>query len=94
VTGGQHNLVYDNHKAGRMRRRLPITAGTAGIILVIDSGLPGPGGTPAPFGPSLITPYALRHSYAQRHADVGVPADVLKELMDHASVTTTMGQSR
>jgi integrase len=32
VTGGQHNLIYDNHKAGRMRRRLPITAGTAQII--------------------------------------------------------------
>ena len=60
-------------------------------IGVIDSDLPGPGGTPAPFDPSLITPYALRHSYAQRHADAGVPVDVLKELMDHASVTTTMG---
>ena len=33
VTGGQHNLIYDNHKAGRMRRRLPITSGTAEIIL-------------------------------------------------------------
>src|SRR6266699_3375482 len=33
VTGGQHSLIYDNHKAGRMRRRLPITAATAGIIL-------------------------------------------------------------
>ena len=32
VTGGQYNLIYDNHKAGRMRRRLPVTAGTAGII--------------------------------------------------------------
>jgi integrase len=142
VTGGQHNLIYDNHKAGRMRRRLPVTAATAGIILawqqhratlrvppvldrwlfpspllcarqsrghltpsavarafkawtsqigVIDSELPGPGGTPALFEPSLITPYALRHSYAQRHADAGVPVDVLKELMDHKSVTTTMG---
>jgi integrase len=142
VTGGQHNLIYDNHKAGRMRRRLPITAGTAEIILswqrrrtqlsapdtqrqwlfpspllrarqsrghvtpacvgrvfkvwvaqigTIDSELPGPDGTPVPFEPSLITPYALRHSYAQRHADAGVPVDVLKELMDHVSVTTTMG---
>jgi integrase len=142
VTSGQHNLIYDNHKAGRMRRRLPITSDTAEIILswqqhraqlripaaqdrwlfptpllrarqsrghvtsacvarafkiwvgqigVIDSELPGPGGTPAPFSPSLITPYALRHSYAQRHADAEVPVDVLKELMDHVSVTTTMG---
>jgi integrase len=142
ITGGQHNLIYDNHKAGRMRRRLPVTSGTTAIILswqehrarlrvppaldrwlfpspllrahqsrghltphcvarmfkawvaqigTIDSELPGPDGTPAPFGPSLITPYALRHSYAQRHADAGVPVDVLKELMDHAAVATTMG---
>jgi integrase len=145
VIGGQHNLIYDNHKAGRMRRRLPITTGTAEIILAwqrhraglrmppaldrwlfpspllrarqsrghvtpacvarvlkawvgqigtIDSELPGPDGTPAPFDASLITPYALRHSYAQRHADAGVPVDVLKELMDHVSVTTTMGYYR
>ena len=49
----------------------------------------GPNG--AVVATSLITPYALRHSYAQRHADAGVPVDVLKELMDHVSVTTTMG---
>ncbi len=142
VIGGQHNLIYDNHKAGRMRRGLPITSGTAEIVLAwqrhrsqlrfppvqdrwlfpspllrahqsrghltpaavarafkvwiaqigtINSGLPGPDGTPAPFEPSLITPYALRHSYAQRHADAGVPAGVLKELMDHVAVATTMG---
>ena len=142
VTDGQHNLIYDNHKAGRMRRRLPVTSGTAEIIASwqqhraqlrlppvqdrwlfpspllrarqscghvtpsavarafkiwvtrigdIDSELTGPDGTPAPFDPSLITPYALRHSYAQRHADAGVPVDVLKELMDHVAVTTTMG---
>ena len=60
-------------------------------IGAIDSELLGPDGTPAPFDPSLITPYALRHSYAQRHADGGVPVDVLKELMDHAAVATTMG---
>lgn len=142
VIAGQHNLIYDNHKAGRMRRRLPITTGTAQIIQswqqrrtqlptpatqrqwlfpspllrahqsrghvtpacvarafkiwvaqigTIDSELIGPDGTPVPFGPPLITPYALRHSYAQRHADAGVPVDVLKELMDHAAVATTMG---
>ena len=142
ITGGQHNLIYDNHKAGRMRRRLPdhrrhrrdhpVLARTscpaarapgAGPVAVpspllrahqsrghltshcvarmfkawvaqigaIDSELPGPDGTPAPFDPSPITPYALRHSYAQRHADAGVPVDVLKELMDHAAVATTMG---
>ena len=141
-TGGQRNLIYDNHKAGRMRRRLPITTGTAGIIAswqehraqlrvpaeldqwlfpspllrarqsrghitpaavsrafkiwtaqigVIDSDLIGRDGMPVPFDKSLITPYALRHSYAQRHADAGVPVDVLKELMDHSAVSTTMG---
>jgi integrase len=145
VIDGQHNLIYDNHKAGRMRRRLPITTDTVEVIRtwqqrraqlsapssqrqwlfpspllrarqsrghmtsqsvgrafkawvaqigVIDSELLGPDGTPAPFDPSLITPYALRHSYAQRHADGGVPVDVLKELMDHAAVATTMGYYR
>ena len=44
-----------------------------------------------PFDPSMITPYALRHSYAQRHADAGVPVDVLKDLLDHAAISTTMG---
>jgi hypothetical protein len=32
VIDGQHNLVYDNHKATRLRRRLPITTETAEII--------------------------------------------------------------
>ena len=142
VIDGQHNLIYDNHKAARMRRRLPITTDTATTILdwrerrarldtppaqrdwlfpspllraqqshghltsaavgsawrtwitqiaTIDSDLLGPDGHPTPFDASLITPYALRHSYAQRHADAGVPVDVLKELMDHVAVATTMG---
>jgi integrase len=142
VIDGQHNLIYDNRKAARMRRRLPITADTVKTILswrdrrsqlatppaqrdwlfpspllraqqshghltaaavgrawriwvaqigTIDSDLLGPDGLPTPFDASLVTPYALRHSYAQRHADAGVPVDVLKELMDHISVATTMG---
>jgi integrase len=142
VIDGQHNLIYDNHKAGRLRRRLPITTETAEIILAwerrratlsmppathqwlfpspvlrshqslghltpscvgvafrawvrqiprIDSEVLGPDGTPLPFDRSLITPYALRHCYAQRHADAGVPVDVLKELLDHVAVATTMG---
>ncbi len=144
VIDGQHNLIYDNHKAGRMRRRLPITTDTAEVIIAwqqqrtrlpippalaswlfpspllraqrsrghmtsasvgrafkvwvdqitIDSELLGPDGTPAPVDPSLVTPYALRHTYAQRHADTGVPVDVLKELMDHVAVATTMGYYR
>ena len=142
VIDGQHNLIYDNHKAARLRRRLPITANTAEVISTwarrraelptapvtsqwlfpspllrshqslghltascvgvafrtwvrriptIDSEMLGPDGTPAPFDPSLITPYVLRHCYAQRHADAGVPVDVLKELLDHVAIGTTMG---
>jgi integrase len=142
VIDGAHNLIYDNHKAGRLRRRLPITTETAQDILawearratlrtapmtrrwlfpspvlrsnqsvghltssavgvafrawvrqipVIDSEILGPDGTPGPFDRSLIAPYAFRHCYAQRHADAGVPVDVLKELLDHMSVGTTMG---
>ena len=33
--------------------------------------------------------YALRHSYAQRHADAGVPLDTLQKLMDHRTAATT-----
>ncbi|MEU9599900.1 tyrosine-type recombinase/integrase [Streptomyces sp. NPDC048109] len=43
-----------------------------------------------PFDRSLIFLYAFRHAYAQRYADAGVPVDVLKELMDHRSIVTTM----
>ena len=42
-----------------------------------------------PFDRSLIFPYALRHSYAQRHADNRTPLDVLQKLMDHRSPVTT-----
>ncbi len=41
------------------------------------------------FDKTLITPYSYRHSYAQRHADAGVPIDVLRELMDHTSMDAT-----
>ena len=139
---GQANLVYDNHKAGRLRRRVPITTDTADAVLVwerrrvklndpavtrgwmfpspmlrarqsvghlssaaigkafrewmaridiIHSDTIGPDGTPLPYDKSFVVPYALRHSWAQRHADAGVPVDVLRELMDHRSVQTTMG---
>ncbi|MFF0062705.1 tyrosine-type recombinase/integrase [Streptomyces sp. NPDC005279] len=47
-------------------------------------------GNRLPFDRSLIFPYAFRHSFAQRHADAGVPVDVLKELMDHRMISTTM----
>ncbi len=142
VVNGQHSLVYDNHKAGRFRRRLPITTETADVISswerrrtalpmppsgakwlfpspllraarsaghltaggigaefrawvrtipAIDAEVLGSDGRPIPFDRSRIIPYALRHSYAQRHADAGVPVDVLRDLLDHVSVQTTMG---
>ncbi|QHC23224.1 tyrosine-type recombinase/integrase [Streptomyces sp. GS7] len=57
----------------------------------LDSSTTGPDGSPLPFDRTLIYPYAFRHSYAQRHADAGVPIDVLRELMDHRQISTTMG---
>ncbi|MFI1169215.1 tyrosine-type recombinase/integrase [Streptomyces sp. NPDC020801] len=41
------------------------------------------------FNKSVVVPYAYRHSYAQRHADAGVPPDVLRDLMGHRSMRTT-----
>ena len=35
------------------------------------------------FDKGRVIPYAYRHTYAQRHADAGVPVDVLSTLMDH-----------
>lgn len=47
-----------------------------------------------PYDRSSISAYSFRHTYAQRHADVGTPPDVLKELMGHESILTTMGYYR
>ncbi|MFG2886666.1 tyrosine-type recombinase/integrase [Streptomyces sp. NPDC048297] len=41
------------------------------------------------FDKEKIFPYAYRHSFAQRHADAGVPVDVLAELMEHENYQTT-----
>ena len=44
------------------------------------------------FDKARVIPYAYRHTYAQRHADAGVPVDVLAHLlMDHRSLDTTRG---
>jgi integrase len=51
-------------------------------------------GNPVPFDRSKIFPYAFRHTYAQRHADAGTDIHVLKALMDHKSIETTMGYFR
>ena len=44
--------------------------------------------------PAKITPCAYRHTYAQRHADAGVPIDVLAELLDHRNLNVTRGYYR
>lgn len=43
------------------------------------------------FDPYAIIPYAYRHTYAQRHADEGVAPDVLRDLMGHETMQTTIG---
>ncbi len=139
-SGDDYELIWDNYKSKRHRRRLPITRETAqavqewlpvrsrlrtppvseghlfptitgdhidpyltpgypsrylrrwvDAIPKLDSNTTGPDGSPLPFDRTLIYPYAFRHSYAQRHADAGVPIDVLRELMDHRQISTTMG---
>ena len=132
-------LVYDNHKAGRLGRRLPITEHTAqaitsqqervrdryphtpiGDLKLLPTDRRNPDGAKAITGFSLafhhrrwidqlpplgtrdgtefdkarVVLYAYRHTYAQRHADAGVPIDVLAELMDHRKLDTTTGYYR
>jgi integrase len=41
------------------------------------------------FDTATLVPYCYRHTYAQRHADAGVPVDVLQKLMDHGSLDAT-----
>ncbi|MFK8851698.1 tyrosine-type recombinase/integrase [Streptomyces sp. Ac-502] len=41
------------------------------------------------FDKEKIFPYAYRNSFAQRHADAGVPIEVLSPLMDHDSYEST-----
>ena len=43
------------------------------------------------FDKDRVIPYAYRHTYAQRHADTGVPIDVLAELLHHLSLNVTRG---
>jgi integrase len=139
-------LVYDNHKAARMARHLPLADselvaavraqqawvrdrfpstpadrlwlfprphknadGTnhlsahqintwIGIwvdrIGRIDAGPLDHRGDPVPFDRDAITAHAFRHTYAQTLADQGVAAPVLRDLMDHRSIDTTMGYYR
>ncbi|MCA1693780.1 MAG: tyrosine-type recombinase/integrase, partial [Actinobacteria bacterium] len=127
-------LVYDNAKADRLGRRLPINEATAAVVIAQQDRvrarfpntpagqlklLPTPRRNPdgrrpisismldrrhrdwvdslptlhtsdnVEFDKARIVPYAYRHTYAQRHADAGVPIDVLAELLDHRSYTVT-----
>jgi integrase len=127
-------LVYDNHKAHRPGRRLPISEHTAtlitaqqhrvraryphtpvGQLTLLPTDRRNPDGRNTITGFSLafahrawitrlpvlrtadgtefdkrkIVLYAYRHTYAQRHADAGVPIDVLRELMSHRKLDTT-----
>jgi len=143
---GRPVLIYDNHKAQRMSRRLPLcdtglltavraqqawvaerfpdtprgqlwllprgtknTDGSAHFsaqqifrwmkawvarIPRIDAGTADDAGEPVPFDRSAIHPHAFRHTYAQTLADQGVPAPVLRDLMDHRSIDTTLGYYR
>ncbi|WP_331752436.1 site-specific integrase [Streptomyces sp. NBC_00829] len=80
---GVHHLL-----AGNLARAI---RAWADALPVLDSEVPGLDGFPLPFDSTLVFPYAFRHSYAQRHADAGVQPDVLRDLMDHRSIDTTMG---
>ena len=127
-------LVYDNAKAHRLGRRLPVSQATATVITGqqarVRARFPGtpPGelkllpaarrnpdgrrpmsismledrhrdwvtrfGTlrtrdGTEFDKARAVPYAYRHTYAQRHADAGVPIDVLAELLDHRNLNVT-----
>jgi len=127
-------LVYDNIKADRLGRRLPISTATAAVITGQQSLvrarfphtpvgelklLPAPRRNPegrtamsiamlderhrdwvaslptlrtrdgVEVDKTRLVPYAYRHTYAQRHADSGVPIDVLAELLDHRNLNVT-----
>lgn len=51
-------------------------------------------GNPVPFDKTAIQPHAFRHTYAQTMADSGVAPSVLRDLMDHRSLSTTLGYYR
>jgi integrase len=127
-------LVYDNVKADRPGRRLPVGEATADVITAQQARvrarcpgespgtlklLPAPRANPhgrkpmsiamlddrhrdwvtslgplrtrdgSELSPDRLIPYAYRHTYAQRHADAGVPIDVLAELLDHRNLNVT-----
>lgn len=127
-------LIYDNDKADRPGRRLPIPEATAEVItrqkqrvrarypdtpvgelaLLPARTIQQGGRRPLsasrlchrhrewidaigelrtadgnPFDTTRLVAYCYRHTYAQRHADSGVPPDVLRELMNHRDLKAT-----
>jgi len=60
----------------------------------LESDVIGLDGNPVPFDRAKISAYSFRHTYAQRHADAGTQPDILKELMGHERIETTMGYYR
>jgi hypothetical protein len=66
----------------------------AGAHPTIDAGPLDEHGNPVPFDRSAIKPHAFRHTYAQTLADSGVAPSVLRDLMDHRSLSTTLGYYR
>jgi hypothetical protein len=60
----------------------------------IDAGPRDTHGEPVAFTRSAIHPHAFRHTYAQTLADQGVEPSVLRDLMDHRSLSTTLGYYR
>lgn len=139
---GKDVLVYDNHKAARMDRRLPLAdselvtairvqqawvrdrfgdtmpeqswllprphknsdgsqhlSGNQILAWIrtwvqripqLDAGTLDQHGEPVAFTRSAIHPHALRHTYAQTLADQGIAPSVLRDLMDHRSMSTTL----
>ena len=75
----------------RSSRTNPRPAGTCRLRSWIASLPPPRRADGTEFDKARIAPYAYRHTYAQRHADAGVPVDVLAALMDHRSLNTTRG---
>lgn len=89
-TPGTRNNIRRGHLSGAQFGSRAFAIWIDAIPELVDERLDDDG-NPALYDRSMITPYGLRHSYAQRHADNGTPVDVLRELMDHRSVDTTMG---
>ncbi|MFD6400644.1 tyrosine-type recombinase/integrase [Nocardia sp. NPDC060249] len=89
-TPGTRNNIRRGHLTSQHFGTKVFASWTDAIPEIVDQRLDD-AGNPIPFDRSVITPYGLRHAYAQRHADNGTPVDVLCELMDHRSIETTMG---